>query len=185
MEFNLTDEQVMMKDMARKFAENELWPVVGEYDDKHIYPVDIYNKLFETGLATIGVPAEYGGAGIDFLGQALVTEELARGDLGVATAMVASTLLAADPIHIAANEDQKQRWFTKMLEGGEFAAFCLTEPGAGSDVGGMSTRCKKTDGGYILNGTKCLSPTVVLPINTRYLLPWIRKWDIKEYVALW
>lgn len=155
MEFNLTEEQIMMRDMARKFAENELWPVVGEYDDKHIYPVDIYEKLQETGLATIGVPAEYGGPGIDFLGQAIVTEELARGDLGVATAMVASTLLGTDPIHIAANEDQKQRWFTKMLEGGEFAAFALTEPGAGSDVGGMSTTCKKTDGGYILNGVKC------------------------------
>ncbi|MDD2587062.1 MAG: acyl-CoA dehydrogenase family protein [Syntrophomonadaceae bacterium] len=155
MDLNYTEEQLMMKDMARKFAENELWPVVGEYDDKHIYPEDIYEKLFDTGLATIGVPAEFGGAGIDFLGQGLITEEIARGCLGVATAMVASTLLATDPIHIAANDDQKQRWFTKMLEENKFAAFCLTEPGAGSDVGGMSTTCKKTDGGYILNGVKC------------------------------
>ena len=155
MDFSFTEEQIMMKDMARKFAEMEMWPVVGEYDDKHIWPEDIYKKLNETGLDCIGVPAEYGGAGIDFLGQALITEELSRGDLGIATGVVASTLLATDPIHIAANEDQKQRWFTKMLEGGKLAAFCLTEPGAGSDVGGMSTSCKKVDGGYILNGTKC------------------------------
>jgi butyryl-CoA dehydrogenase len=121
MDFNFTEEQIMMIDMAKKFAEIEMWPVVGEYDDKHIWPEEIYKKLNETGLDCIGVPAEYGGAGIDFLGQALITEELARGDLGLATAVVASTLLATDPIHIAANEDQKERWFTKMLEGGKLA----------------------------------------------------------------
>jgi len=153
-DFNYTDEQLMIKDMARKFAENELWPVVGEYDEKDIYPEHLVAKMQETGLMTVGVPEEFGGPGIDYLGQALAVEELARGDLGLATVVVASCLLASEPVVVAANQEQAERWWKGLLDG-KVAAFCLTEPGAGSDVGGMSTNCKKVDGGYILNGTKC------------------------------
>ncbi len=155
MDFTLTEKQVMLRDKARSFSEVVLWPVVGEYDDKHIWPEELYKQLHKIGLDCIGVPAEYGGEGVDYLGQAIVSEELARGDLGIAIAMVGSTLQASTPVNLAGNEDQKQRWFTKMLQSDKLAAFALTEPGAGSDVRNIAATCKKVKDGYVLNGTKC------------------------------
>lgn len=155
MDFTLTEKQIRLRDKARSFSEVVMWPVVGEYDDKHIWPEEIYRQLHKSGLDCFGVPNEFGGEDIDYFGQAIVTEELARGDLGIAIAIVGSTLQASAPLDLAGNEDQKQRWFTKMLQSEKLSAFALTEPGAGSDVKNMSTTCQKVKDGYILNGTKC------------------------------
>lgn len=153
MDFRLSDEHEMIRKMARDFANNEIIPYCQKWDEEHIFPWDAVNKLQETGLMTCGVPAEYGGPGIDHLGQAIICEELARGDAGLATTMAASTLLGPDPVYIAATDEQKKWWYGKQNEG-VLTAFCLTEPGAGSDAGGLSTKCVKDGDDYILNGTK-------------------------------
>ncbi len=153
MDFRLTEEQEMMKRMAHDFATNEIAPFASEWDHNHIYPQECLNKMHELGFMAIGVPAEYGGPGLDHVTQNIVAEEICWGDAGIGTIMVASALLATDPIHVAANEEQKKEWFGRILDG-ELGAFCLTEPGAGSDAAGISTRCTKVGDEYILNGTK-------------------------------
>ncbi|HWQ74067.1 MAG TPA: acyl-CoA dehydrogenase family protein [Syntrophomonas sp.] len=153
MDFRISEEHEMIRKMARDFANNEILPNCQKWDEEHIFPWDAVNKLQETGLLTCGVPAEYGGPGIDHLGQAIIAEELCRGDAGLGTTMAASTLLGPDPVYIAASDEQKKWWYGKQMEG-VLSAFCLTEPGAGSDAGGLATRCVKDGNDYVLNGTK-------------------------------
>jgi len=143
----------MMKKMAHDFAANEIAPYASEWDKNHVYPEECLKKMQEVGLMNIGVPAEYGGPGLDHVAQNVVAEEISWGDAGIATIMAASTLLATDPVLIAGNHEQKKWWFDRMNEG-VLGAFCLTEPGAGSDAAGLSTRCQKVGDEYILNGTK-------------------------------
>jgi len=154
MDFILTDEQEAMRRMARKFAEQEIAPVALEYDEKNEFHYELVEKLYETGLLTIGVPEEYGGPGLDAVGQAVVMEELSRGCAAVGTTVAASCLLAADPVVIAANHEQKERFFNVLNEG-KLAAFCLTEPGAGSDVSALKTTARLEGDEYVINGTKC------------------------------
>ena len=153
MDFLLSEEQEMMRSMARDFADNEIAPYACEWDKKHIYPAECLKKMFDVGLMTIGVPEEYGGPGLNHVAQNVVIEEICRGDAGIGVIMAASTLLAADPVLIAANHEQK-KWFYGLLNEGVLAAFCLTEPGAGSDAGGIATKCVKDGDDYIINGTK-------------------------------
>jgi alkylation response protein AidB-like acyl-CoA dehydrogenase len=153
MDFNLTDEQEALRKTARKFSEQEIIPCIQEYDDKEEFPWKIIRKMHEVGLMTTGVPEKYGGPGIDMVGQMLVTEELCYGDLGVGITMASSALLAPCPVLVGGNEDQKTRFFD-VLNGGKLAAFCLTEPGAGSDVAALATTAVKKGDHYILNGTK-------------------------------
>ncbi|MGS0763356.1 acyl-CoA dehydrogenase family protein [Syntrophomonas curvata] len=153
MDFVLTDEQKMTRQMARDFATNELAPYAMQWDKDDHCPLDVIAKMYDLGLTTVGVPAEYGGPGLDNVSLCGVMEELARGDAGLATAVMASTGLASDPVLVGANDEQKKWWYGRMMEGA-IAAFCLTEPGAGSDALGMATKCVKDGGDYILNGTK-------------------------------
>jgi butyryl-CoA dehydrogenase len=153
MDFRLNEEQEMIRRMARDFADNEVLPYCQEWDEKHIFPWDTVKKLHELGLMTCGVPVEYGGPGIDHLGQCIIAEEICRGDAGLGTTMAASTLLGPDPVYIAASDEQKKWFYGRMLEGA-LTAFCLTEPGAGSDAGGLSTKCFRDGDYYVLNGTK-------------------------------
>lgn len=153
MDFRLNEEQEMMKNMAHEFAANEIAPFASEWDHKHIYPEECIKHMHELGLMTIGVPEEYGGPGLDHATQNIVAEEICWGDAGVGTIMVASTLLAADPVLVAGNHEQKKDFYGKLNDG-QLAAFCLTESGAGSDVASLSTRCVKVGDEYIINGSK-------------------------------
>ncbi|MCL1790463.1 MAG: acyl-CoA dehydrogenase family protein [Peptococcaceae bacterium] len=153
MDFRLNEEQEMIRVTARDFADKEIIPYCIEWDETHTLPRDAIKKLHELGFMTCGVPEEYGGSGLDHLCQAIVVEEIARGDAGLATTLAASTLLAADPVYVAATHEQK-KWFYSRLVDGELAGFCLTEPGSGSDAASLSTRCVKDGDSYILNGTK-------------------------------
>lgn len=153
MDFIISEEHQMIRKMVRDFADNEILPNCQRWDEEHIFPWDTVQKLQELGLMTCGVPAEYGGPGIDHLGQCIIAEEICRGDAGLGTTLAASTLLGPDPVYIAATHEQKQWWYSQMMEGA-LTAFCLTEPGAGSDAAGLATRCVKDGDDYILNGTK-------------------------------
>lgn len=153
MDFRLNEEQEMLRQMAADFAANELAPYAIEWDKADEVPLSTYAKMQELGFMTIGIPAEYGGDGLDNVARCLICEEIGKGDAGTAAAMIASSLLASDPILIGANDEQKKWWYGRMLEG-VMCGFCLTEPGAGSDALGMSTKCVKDGDHYILNGAK-------------------------------
>lgn len=153
MDFRLTEEQEMIRQMAADFGANEIAPFAGQWDKDDVCPLDVIQKMQELGLMTIGVPAEYGGDGLDNVSKCLVEEEIARADAGLATVICASSLLASDPVLVGGNDEQKKWWYRRMLEGA-VCGFCLTEPGAGSDALGMSTKCVKDGVSYILNGTK-------------------------------
>ncbi|NLZ29097.1 MAG: acyl-CoA dehydrogenase [Firmicutes bacterium] len=153
MVFELTVEQQAMQQMARDFAENEIMPLAAEYDERDEMPEDLIREMVKEGFASISIPEEYGGGGMDELTVSLVTEELGRGCAGIATAVGANSL-ACYPILIAGSEEQKKKYLTMACEG-SFACFCLTEPGAGSDVSSISTTAIKDGEDYIINGTKC------------------------------
>ncbi len=153
MEFRLNEEQEMIRSVTADFAENEIKPFVREWDRDHIVPMDTVKKLHELGLMNIGVPAEYGGEGLDNVTKCTVVDELAQRDAGTTCTLVASSLLATDPILVGANDEQKKWWFGRMLEGA-ICAFCLTEPEAGSDALSMTVKATKDGDDWVINGTK-------------------------------
>ncbi len=152
MHFQLTDEQRMIQDLAREFADREIVPVAAQADRDQVFPLPIHRKALELGLLNLEVPEALGGAGLGALEVALVTEQLCRGCLGIGAALSISAL-AAEPILVAGTPDQ-QRTFLGRLADGEFASFALTEPAAGSDVANLKTVAKKVEGGYSLTGSK-------------------------------
>jgi acyl-CoA dehydrogenase len=150
--FELTAEQREIQLLAREFAKNEMIPVAEHYDKSHEYPWPVIKKAQEMGLTTMNVPEKYGGLGLSLLEECIVTEELAYGCSGMSTAMGVNGL-AILPILIAGTEEQKQEYCGRLVDG-EMAAYCLTEPEAGSDVAGIRTKARKEGDHYILNGNK-------------------------------
>ncbi|MGA6993803.1 MAG: acyl-CoA dehydrogenase family protein [Candidatus Deferrimicrobiaceae bacterium] len=152
--FDLTQEQTALQDMARKFAANEIRPKAVECDHAGTFPEEIFEKAFGLGLMSGYIPEEYGGLGLKALDTCIIEEELAWGCSGIATSMTCNGL-ALTPILVAGTEDQKTRFVAPFAEKLQYASFCLTEPGAGSDAGGIATTAKKEGGHYLLNGRKC------------------------------
>ena len=152
--FELTQEQVALQDMARKFAANEIRPKAAEHDHAGTFPTEILEKAFGLGLMTGFIPEEHGGLGLSALDACIIEEELGWGCSGITTSMTANGL-ALTPILVAGTDEQKQRLVAPFSEKLQYASFCLTEPGAGSDAGGIQTTAKKDGDAYILNGRKC------------------------------
>lgn len=152
-DFSLSDEQKQLQDLARKFAKEEIIPKAAAHDHEGKYPHEIAKKAWELGLMNTHVPPEYGGLGLGVLEGCIITEEMAYGCTGIATAMEANTLAAA-PVIISGKHEQKKQFLTMLTEEGKFAAYCVTEPGAGSDVSGIQTKAKKSGTDYIINGSK-------------------------------
>ncbi len=150
--FGLTEEQREIQLLAREFAKNEMAPVAEHYDKTHDYPWPVIKKAQEMGLTTMSIPEEYGGLGLSLLEECIVTEELAWGCSGMSTAMGVNGL-AILPVLIAGTEAQKQEYCGRLAEG-QMAAYCLTEPEAGSDVAGIKTKARKEGEHYILDGSK-------------------------------
>jgi acyl-CoA dehydrogenase len=156
-DFELNEEQKAAVDMAHEFALNELRPIALECDRKGEFPGgELLAKAAEAGLTSYGIPEEYGGGGLDPLTGAMVTEEIFWGCAGLATSIGANNLACA-PILIAGTEEQKQKWLPKLCDekNPQLAAFCLTEPEAGSDAASIKTTAKEKGGHYVLNGQKC------------------------------
>ena len=153
-DFELTQEQVALQDMARKFAANEIRPKAAEHDHAGTFPTEILEKAFGLGLMTGFIPEEHGGLGLSALDACIIEEELGWGCSGITTSMTANGL-ALTPILVAGTDEQKQRLVAPFSEKLQYASFCLTEPGAGSDAGGIQTTAKKDGDAYILNGRKC------------------------------
>jgi acyl-CoA dehydrogenase len=152
--FDLTQEQIALQDMARKFATNEIRPKAVEYDHASKFPQDILEKAFALGLMSGFIPEKYGGLGLKALDTCIIEEELGWGCSGIATSMT-SNGLALTPILVAGTDEQKRKFVSPFAEKLQYASFCLTEPGAGSDAGGIATTAKKEGDGYVINGRKC------------------------------
>ncbi len=153
MNFDFTPEQVDMKKAAREYAEKAMIPVAAKYDEENETPIDLLKEMIHQGYSTMTIPEEYGGGGMDCVTSCLVVEELSRGCAGITTSAAANSL-AAYPILVGGSHEQKEKYLTPLSDG-KFAAFCLTEPGAGSDAAAISTLAKKVDKGYMINGRKC------------------------------
>jgi acyl-CoA dehydrogenase len=153
-DFTLTDEQKNLRDLAHDFAEKEIRPVAWEYDKEGTWPQDVIEKAHEVGLMNTHVPEEYGGAGLDYLDGCLIEEELAWGCSGIQTSLGANGLAGA-PVLLGGSEEVKKEFFEALTAEPKLASFCLTEPGAGSDVSGMRTKAVKKGDKYVLTGSKC------------------------------
>ena len=154
MEFGLSDEQQLLKDAARRFAAEEIAPVAAKYDASGEFPREIIRKAWELGFVNTRIPTEYGGLGLSVLDSCIVTEEISWGCSGMGTSMMANDL-GLMPIVVAGSEEQRKRWLTRCAEHFSLIAFCLSEPGAGSDVAGLQLKAVRDGDAYVLNGTKC------------------------------
>jgi short-chain 2-methylacyl-CoA dehydrogenase len=154
MDFELTDEQRLLRDTVRDFARQEVAPVAEELDRTKSFPYELVAKMGELGMMGIPFPEEYGGGGADTLAYALAVEELTRVDSSVAITMAAHISLGTMPIHLWGTEEQKGDWLPELCSGRKLAAFGLTEPEAGSDAGNTQTRATLEDGHWAVNGAK-------------------------------
>jgi alkylation response protein AidB-like acyl-CoA dehydrogenase len=150
----LTDEHRMLQAMVREFAENEIVPIAREIDAQARFPWENVAKMAELGLFGVPWPEEYGGAGMDALGAALVSEELAKFCPSHSITVGATITLAAAPIYDFGTEDQKRKYLTRLARGEVLGAFGLTEPDAGSDAQGTKTRAEEKSDHWVLNGSK-------------------------------
>jgi alkylation response protein AidB-like acyl-CoA dehydrogenase len=150
----LSEEQGMIRDMARDFAARELAPNAAEWDRSGGFPNDIYKRMGALGLMGMMVPEEYGGSGTDNVAYALAMEEIAAGDVGTSTAMSVNNSLVCAGLLGFGSEDQKQRFLKPLAQGEMLGAFCLTEPHTGSDASALRTRAVLDGNSYVMSGTK-------------------------------
>jgi short/branched chain acyl-CoA dehydrogenase len=152
--FDLTEEQELVRKTVREFAQTRVAPVAAELDLEQRFPYDLVAELGELGLMGMTIPEEYGGAGADTLSYAIAIEELTRVDSSVAITVAAHHSLGSLPIYYYGTEEQKREWIPDLASGKALAAFGLTEPGAGSDAGATRTTAELRDGQWIVDGAK-------------------------------
>ncbi|GAB6181912.1 acyl-CoA dehydrogenase family protein [Desulfotomaculum defluvii] len=151
--FTYEEDQMELQKTVRKFTENEIVPVRQHYDESEEFPWPEVKKMHELGIACMNAPEKYNGMAFSNVTLCMVVEELCRGCLGIAINPIAN-MLASEPVLYGGTEEQKEWWYPSICEGGELAAYAVTEPNAGSDVAGLSTTAKRDGDYYILNGTK-------------------------------
>ncbi len=153
-DFSLSAEAESLRDLARKFARSEMAPHAAECDRGPRFPEEIYRKAHELGLMNLNVPSEYGGSGLGLFDQCVIVEELAYACGGMTTSIIANCL-ALEPILLGGSDEQKRRFLEPFCASYHLASFCLTEPGGGSDAGGLKTRARRDGDHYVLDGEKC------------------------------
>ncbi|XP_053549884.1 medium-chain specific acyl-CoA dehydrogenase, mitochondrial isoform X2 [Bombina bombina] len=151
--FEFTEQQKEFQATARKFAREEIIPAAAHYDKTGEYPVPLIKRAWELGLMNGHIPEHCGGINLGIFDTCLITEEIAYGCTGVQTAIEANSL-GQMPVIIAGNEAQQKKYLGRMTEEPLMCAYCVTEPGAGSDVAGLKTRAEKKGNEYIINGQK-------------------------------
>jgi alkylation response protein AidB-like acyl-CoA dehydrogenase len=154
MNYELTEEQELLRRTVHEFAESKVAPVAEELDREERFPYDLVQQMAELGLMGIPIPEEYGGAGADTASYAIAIEELTRIDSSVAITVAAHTSLGTMPIYLYGSEEQKQEWVPQLASGAKLAAFGLTEASAGSDAGATRTRAELRNGEWVINGSK-------------------------------
>ncbi len=153
MDYLLTDEQKMVKELARKIADEKIRPVAAKHDQSEEYPWDVIKVIADAGLFGLFIPEEYGGMGVNVLGLCIATEELSKACGGIAVCYAASAL-GTFPIVLFGNDEQKKKYLPDLASGKKVAAFAVTEPEAGSDASAIKTTARKEGDYYVLNGLK-------------------------------
>src|SRR4028118_208093 len=154
MNFELNEDQQQVKMSVREFAEGEIAPHVRERDEAQHFPVELVPKLAELGLMGVIFPEEYGGAGMGYVEYATIIEELGRVDGSVGLSVAAHNSLCSNHIYMFGSEEQKQKYLVPLAQGESFGAWGLTESGAGSDASGTRTTAVRSNGGWMVNGSK-------------------------------
>jgi alkylation response protein AidB-like acyl-CoA dehydrogenase len=154
MDFELTDEQRLVRETARAFTDNEIVDRARENDRNEHFDLELVKKIADQGWLGSIVPREYGGAGLDYLTYGLIVEEVGRGDSAMRTVISVNTSLVCSAILRFGTEEQKQHYLPKLCSGEWLGCFALTEPDTGSDAANQKTRARKTDSGWVINGSK-------------------------------
>ncbi|WP_299011663.1 acyl-CoA dehydrogenase [uncultured Tenacibaculum sp.] len=154
MDFNLTEEHLMIRDAARDFAQTELLPGVIERDEKQEFPNELVRKMGELGFMGVMVDPKYGGSGMDAVSYVLIMEELSKVDASASVMVSVNNSLVCYGLEAYGTEEQKQKYLTKLATGEQIGAFCLSEPEAGSDATSQATTAEDKGDYYLLNGTK-------------------------------
>lgn len=153
MDIHLTDEQKMIQNLVKDFAEKEIKPQI-EQMEKGIFPAEIIRKMGELGLMGIPIPEKYGGSGMDFTSYIIAIHEISKVSATIGVILSVHTSVGTNPILYFGNDEQKQYYLPKLASGQYLGAFALTEPQAGSDAANIKLRAREQDGDYILNGSK-------------------------------
>jgi len=151
--FRLTEDQKQIQQLARDFAKKEIMPRARHHDETGEFPVEVVKKAWEAGLVNTKIPADYGGLGLGVFETVLIAEELGFGCTGITTAIEGNNLAEA-PLIVAGSDALKKKFLQPMIDEFKMAAYCVTEPGAGSDVAGLRTTAVKKGDHWVLNGTK-------------------------------
>jgi butyryl-CoA dehydrogenase len=154
MNFDFTDEQMMVRDTARDFAVRELDPIAAKLDAEGAFPADKIAMLAEMGLMGVAIPEKYGGGGMDYVSYVLAMEEISRACAGTGVIMSVNNSLVCDPLLKYGTEQQKKEFLTPLASGKKLGCFGLSEPSAGSDVSGIKTTAVLSGGEWVLNGAK-------------------------------
>jgi len=154
MNFELTEDQKLIKDTVRKFAEEEIVPVARENDIKEHFPIEIIKKMASLGFLGAPIPEKYGGAGLDFISDAIIFEEIGKADSSIRTTLSVQVSIVGLTVLNWGTEGQKEKYLSRLCKGEIIGCFALTEPGAGSDAANQSTTAILTNKGWVLNGTK-------------------------------
>ncbi|PIC98171.1 acyl-CoA dehydrogenase [Sporosarcina sp. P29] len=153
MDFTLTEEQQMMRQMVRDFAKNEIEPWIPRMEDGE-FPRELLEKMGELGLMGITAPEQYGGSEMDFLSYIIAIHELSKVSAVMGVVLSVHTSVGMNPILYFGTDEQKNRYLPKMASGEYLGAFCLTEASSGSDAGSLKTKAKRVDDHYVINGSK-------------------------------
>ncbi len=163
--YDLAEEQQILRNSIREFAENEVRPVAEELDEKEEFSLELTKKMAGMGLFGMFIPEEYGGSGMDYISYVIAIEELARVDGSTAATAAAGNSLGIGPIYYFGNEQQKREWLPGLCSGETLASFGLTEPNAGSDAGATQTAADLKNGEWVINGSKIFITNSATPIS--------------------
>ena len=154
MNFDLTEEQRLVRETTRGFAEKEIKPVASRLDHDGVYPIEELKKLADLGLMGVFVPEQFGGGGMDRIAYVVALEEISKVWASLGVIMSVNNSLVCGPILRFGNDEQKKRYLSRLARGEWLGCYALTEPEAGSDAGSIQTQAKRVGGDYVLNGNK-------------------------------
>lgn len=154
MDFNFTDDEQAIRDTFARFCDERIAPQAAALDEAHAFPRELFGELAALGFFGMRYPEEVGGSGVGLTGFCLALTEIARGSMSLAGAVAMQSLMGSKFLHMLGNDDIIERLFKPALAGDKIGAICMTEPNAGSDLGGIATSARKVDGGYVINGQK-------------------------------